>query len=154
MSLYKRILFVCNTNLVRSPLAAAFLHGAEVGDLRIAAESAGVFAGRRSELLYRPFLELARQHNLDLSEHQTRSIDLVDFSAFQVLVVFDQESYLHTKQLVGSRWSRPIYGFSEFIQEPIHSDIPDPLQNEISFEEVFRLIKIGCDEILTKIKKL
>jgi protein-tyrosine-phosphatase len=74
-----RVLFVCDGNICRSPLAAAYLrHAAEragLGDL--AADSAGLL-GIEGSPAAEFSIEVAREAGLDLTPHRSRGVSAAD----------------------------------------------------------------------------
>ncbi len=90
----RAVLFACNLNTIRSPMAAALLMR-RTGD-RIAAESCGVRAGQAAD----PFMvEIMRELDLDLSAHSPRTFEELGEARFEVIVALTEESRARAEEL-------------------------------------------------------
>lgn len=83
----KAVLFACNLNSVRSPMAAAILR--HLADRQIYVESAGVRSGETD-----PFaIAVMEEIGIDLSQHQSQAIaDLYDTS-FDLVISLSPEAH-------------------------------------------------------------
>ncbi|MEO1251143.1 MAG: low molecular weight phosphatase family protein [Pseudomonadota bacterium] len=80
------ILFACNQNSVRSPMAAALLR--KDADASVQIDSAGVYEGGLD-----PFIELIMgEVGVDMQEHEPKSIDEVDLAAFDRVIALTPEA--------------------------------------------------------------
>jgi protein-tyrosine-phosphatase len=74
------VLFCCNLNEVRSPMAEGILkrfHGA-----RVFVDSAGIQQGARD-----PFMvEVMREIGVDMSRHQPKTLDTLDLDSFEQVI--------------------------------------------------------------------
>lgn len=87
MSDIRSVLFVCNLNSVRSPMAAALL--AHLGEGRVRADSAGVWEGAVDPFVPGVLAELG----LDLGELTPKAIDDIDLGNFDLLVALTPRAH-------------------------------------------------------------
>ncbi|MEM9706729.1 MAG: low molecular weight phosphatase family protein [Pseudomonadota bacterium] len=86
MSEKPSILFVCNMNSVRSPMAAALL-SQQVGGAAIV-DSAGVYEGWLD-----PFVEAVMQElELSLEDHEPKAMKSLDLEAFDAIIALTREA--------------------------------------------------------------
>lgn len=82
----KSILFVCNMNSVRSPMAAALLRAEAGAALKV--DSAGVYEGGLD-----PFVEMVMAEiGVSLEGHEPKSLDGVDLSRVDLAIVLTPEA--------------------------------------------------------------
>lgn len=146
IGLKMKILFVCENNLVRSPLAAA-LTAQKIGtSSSVEVSSAGAFVlGTRPA--DRRIVSVAAKHGLDISNHKTQTIEELDLSTYKAIVSMDEESFHQLDVMRGERSDPPLYFFSEFKSGLGYSDVPDPLDGQIEWDELYELIEPVCSEI-------
>lgn len=90
----RAVLFACNMNTIRSPMAAALLMRRTGG--RISAESCGVMAGEAAD----PFMvEVMREKDVDLSAHRPRTFEDLGDTRFEVIVALTEESLARAREL-------------------------------------------------------
>ncbi len=86
------VLFVCNQNAVRSPMAEALAN--RHCKRRVFVESVGLIAGNLD-----PFSVAAMQEDdLDISEHQPKPIGSVDTNLFDLIIALTPESRDHIEK--------------------------------------------------------
>lgn len=82
----KSVLFACNQNSVRSPMAAALLR-AEAGE-RLKVDSAGVYEGGLD-----PFVEIVlAEVGVGIAGHEPKAMSALDLSKFDLLVALTPEA--------------------------------------------------------------
>ncbi len=83
------VLFVCNQNAVRSPMAEALAQ--RHCKRRVFIESVGLIAGNLD-----PFSVAAMaEEDLDISDHQSKAVNDVDISLFDLVIALTPESHEH-----------------------------------------------------------
>jgi protein-tyrosine-phosphatase len=147
-----RILFVCDNNLVRSPLVAAVVEKLAGGELRC--ESSGVFVTSIGREVDRRLLRAAASKEIDLSQHKTSSIEPIELSDFFGIVSLDNESYFYLDRKRGGDKRPHIFAFSEFVEGLHLSEVPDPITGDISFEDLIDLVWDPCRRITEKFLKM
>ncbi len=82
----QHILFACNQNSVRSPMAAALLRLRQAGGAHV--DSAGVYEGGLD-----PFVEIVMAElGVAMHDHEPKALDDVDLSAFNHIVALTPEA--------------------------------------------------------------
>jgi protein-tyrosine-phosphatase len=141
----KRILFVCDNNLVRSPIVAGAVQ--KLSDGALICESAGVFVTRIGRTADRRLVEVAQARDIDLRNHQTSSIAPLELERYDGIVVLDSESYFYLDRKRDGRSTPHFHSFSDFVEGSGLSEVPDPITEEISFEELLELVWAPCQRI-------
>ena len=86
------VLFACNMNSVRSPMAAALLK-IEAGD-KLTVDSAGVYEGGLD-----PFVEIVMEElGVSMSGHEPKTLSEVDLSGFDVVVALTPEAAVEARR--------------------------------------------------------
>ncbi|EAY19581.1 low molecular weight phosphotyrosine protein phosphatase, putative [Trichomonas vaginalis G3] len=125
------VLFVCQGNIIRSPLCEGrFRH--EFGD-RVRVDSAAVSSGDLNKHPKENAQKVAQAHGFDISGHISRLIKKEDFSNFSVIVSLDD--FVHTKILkvkpkecrakvvkfskigISNPWRQPLHAFNSMYGE-------------------------------------
>ncbi|HNS17011.1 MAG TPA: hypothetical protein PKH94_04080 [Bacteroidales bacterium] len=89
-----KILFVCNHNTCRSPLAAGILQKKfQERNIHAFIDSAGLEPHLIGEPVDPVTLDLAKQHGIDLSQHLVRLFGPSDFDDFDRIYVMDYNGY-------------------------------------------------------------
>ncbi|MEM9170493.1 MAG: hypothetical protein AAGC56_12675 [Pseudomonadota bacterium] len=88
-----RVLFVCNLNSVRSPMAAALLRGAGGADFTV--DSAGVYEGWLDPFAAAAVAEL----DLSLDEHEPKAMKAMDLAAFDAVVALTDEAAAEARRV-------------------------------------------------------
>lgn len=90
----KRVLFVCNLNSVRSPMAAAIL--AREGAPAILVDSAGVYEGGAD-----PFIgQVLDEIGVSLGDYEPKALSDVDVTRFDVVVALTPEAAAEARKLL------------------------------------------------------
>lgn len=101
------VLFICNQNAVRSPMAEALAY--KHSKRRMFVESVGLVAGALD-----PFsVAVMAEEGINIEDHQAKTLADVDIRLFDRIIALTQESYNHIKKLdIGPEttlefWSTP-----------------------------------------------
>jgi len=86
------ILFACNMNSVRSPMAAALLRLNGVGDFRV--DSAGVYEGGLD-----PFVEIVmKELDVSMENHEPKPLEDIDLAKFDIIVALTPEAAVEARR--------------------------------------------------------
>ncbi len=86
------ILFACNMNSVRSPIAAALMRLNATGDFRV--DSAGVYEGGLD-----PFVEIVmKELGVSMDNHEPKSLSEIDFGEFDVVIALTPEAAVEARR--------------------------------------------------------
>lgn len=90
----KSVLFVCNLNSVRSPMAAAILASLSGG--AIAVDSAGVYEGGPD-----PFVEsVLGEIGMSLGDYEPKAVDDIRLEAFDLVIALTPEAAAEVRRLL------------------------------------------------------
>ncbi len=128
----RSVLFVCNMNAVRSPMAAALLR-ARAGEGRLV-DSAGVYEGWLD-----PFVQAVMQEEeISLDDHEPKAMKKIDMSGFEVVIALTQEAAGEARRFVPAErieiW-----------------DLPNPSDERGDREEVLAAYRAVRDALKTRI---
>jgi protein-tyrosine-phosphatase len=101
----KSVLFLCNQNAVRSPMARALAE--QHSKRRIFIASAGLIAGALD-----PFSVAAMaEHDIDIASHQAQTLADIDINLFDLVIALTEESRDHVAKVYPDinleYWSTP-----------------------------------------------
>lgn len=90
----KSVLFACNMNSVRSPMAAALLRLEAGDDMNV--DSAGVYEGGLD-----PFVEIVMgELGVATQDHAPKTLDGVDLSKFELVVALTPEAAMEARKFL------------------------------------------------------
>ncbi len=143
------VLFICRTNFVASPLAAAIFNrlAAEANcSQNLGALSRGVFPGSISRGVDRRIQLLAQSGGYDLSSHKTNEIAVADVLSADYLFALDEDSYWRVDSLmrekgIPEKKRQGLQLFTENTNQLGQREMPDPVLGECSFEQAFEVIE-------------
>lgn len=151
-----RILMVCLGNICRSPLAAGILankmqeHGMEA-----VVHSAGTANYHVGEPADKRSIATAHKHNIDITQHTGRQLSTDDFDSYDTIYAMDRDNYRNI--LSKARNDKDKAKIKLLMNEVLpheNLEIPDPYYGGAEgFENVYRMINMASDEIVSKIKK-
>ncbi|WP_306142052.1 low molecular weight protein-tyrosine-phosphatase [Roseibium sp. MMSF_3412] len=146
-----KVLFVCLGNICRSPLAEGIFSGLVddadlTGDFQI--ESAGTGAWHIGNPPDPRSVDVAERHGIDISHQQARTVTLEDFDRFDVIVAMDRDNLAKLTAMSDA----PRAEIRLLFNAP-PMDVPDPyFGGPEGFEDVFQLIRSGCENMLTTLR--
>ena len=145
------VLFVCETNLVRSPLAAAICSLVSGGDERYF--SCASLANPNQRPADPRIVREAQSRGVPLVHHQTRTISAEIVSSSTVVIPMDQISFQTVESCLEKLNDAPnVKFFAEFSNDLSLGDVPEPLMGEISFVELPDLLWPVCLRIVKKVR--
>ena len=141
------ILFVCLGNICRSPIAEGIARKLiEEGGHTITVDSAGTGHWHVGESPCPHSVQVARDHNVDISYLRARQVKKIDFSTFDMIVALDQSNYQDLKTMGCTNLIKlGDYGYQG-------ADVPDPyfFQGFEGFENVYEMIENCVKELLSR----
>ena len=152
------VLFVCTANRFRSPLAEIMFRSAVQASRTCetwTVDSAGTWTSPGLPVLPEVAV-IARQYNLDLTQHRSKEVTEKLLSKYDLILVMDaghKEALVHEFR----EQSKNIYLLTE-VAEGRAYNIPDAIQSFDSMMAVggdlYRLINTGIDNICNKAAQL
>jgi len=120
------ILFVCTSNICRSPTAeVVFRAVAEKQNLRVRVDSAGTNDYHVGEPPDRRAIEHARRRGYDLSALRARQVEQRDFEEFDLVLAMDREHLQFMDRICAPQQRHKLKLFLE-VAGMREADVPDP----------------------------
>ena len=139
------ILFVCLGNICRSPLAEGIAKKqiAKSG-LHVNVDSAGTGDWHVGEAPCQHSIDIAREHDLDISMQRARQITKDDIDTYDLVIALDESNYNDLKRLGAQHLIKlGDFGFDG-------EDVPDPyfFPGFEGFEKVYAMIDTAVSHLL------
>tara|TARA_B100000214_G_scaffold360596_1_gene323161 strand:+ start:6330 stop:6782 length:453 start_codon:yes stop_codon:yes gene_type:complete len=148
-----KILMVCLGNICRSPLAEGILkHKTKHLNVNVdSAGTAGYHIGNSPDIRS---IEIAKKHNIDISNQKARQFSRADFDEFDIIYVMDKSNYAHLTALAKNQKEKEkIRIILNEIEHESFKSVPDPYYGgENGFQEVYNLLEQACSKIVTQIE--
>ena len=149
------ILMVCTANICRSPIAHGLMrHLLDLKGLNnlVTVESAGTHIIQKGLSPDVRAQQVAGQHGIDLSDLRSRNIRHKDFSAFDSILVMDNENYHILQQICPEEHRHKISLIMEFASQSDELEVPDPYFSNIAgFERVFSMLEMAMEDVVEHI---
>ncbi len=147
-----KILMVCLGNICRSPLAEGILKS-KVNTSKIYIDSAGTGAWHVGELPDKRSIEVAKNHNIDITNQRARQFNQDDFKIFDFIYVMDKSNYDTVISLAETNSDKEKV---KLIMEESNLNIinvPDPYyDSQNGFEKVYNMLDDACTTIANNLK--
>ena len=144
------VLFICNGNICRSPLAEAMLiKKYKDNGIKSKVSSAGFESYTINEAPDQRAVKYADEHDLKLN-HQARLFLKSDFKNFDKIYVMDTRNYRDVKDLAkGKNDLDKIDYLMNTIEPGTNRTIPDPFESGIhNIDDVYKLLDKATDKIV------
>ena len=147
-----RVLMVCLGNICRSPLAEGILKS-KVNPNNIYVDSAGTGHWHVGNLPDPRSIEVAKKHQVDITNQRGRQFSQKDFDNFDYIFVMDnsnKENVLSLSQKDSDREKVQLILDELFPNENV--DVPDPYYGGgQGFESVYQMLDQACNEIAKRL---
>lgn len=147
-----RILMVCLGNICRSPLAEGILKS-KVDPNNVYVDSAGTGHWHVGNLPDSRSIEVAKKHQVDITNQRGRQFSQKDFDNFDSIFVMDnsnKENVLSLSQKDSDRKKVQLILDEIFPNENV--DVPDPYYGGgQGFESVYQMLDQACELIANRI---
>lgn len=140
-----KILFVCEHNTARSPMAEFILNDMvkKRGIEGVFAESAGTSLSDIGYAVFPEAKKVLNEHlDIDCSEKRARLIKYEDFFKFNLIVAMDKQTVIYINKVRIDKKIRVMKDFDKSI-----GDIADPWFTD-DYEATYRDLSKGCEGIL------
>lgn len=148
-----KVLMVCLGNICRSPLAEGLLKS-KVDANNIYVDSAGTAGYHVGSLPDSRSIEIARKHNIDITDQRSRKFKVDDFKYFDYIYAMDLSNFNDILSLAPNESDgKKVKLLLQEINRNIN-EVPDPYYGgEQGFAQVFELIDQGCEIIVESLIK-
>lgn len=154
----RAIMFVCQGNVCRSPLAQAlFEHMVERRGLqkRYKADSTGVSSYHVGENADPRMRETAARHGVSV-RHRARAVTRRDLAGHDLILAMDRDNFAILQRMAQDDEQRArIRMFREFDPQPdADHDVPDPWYGGMDgFETVYQIVERTCAALLDELEE-
>ena len=147
-----KVLMVCLGNICRSPLAEGILFS-KVDKNKVEVDSAGTGGWHIGELPDSRSIEVAKNHQLDLSHQRCRKFSYSDFENFDIIYVMDKSNYKDVISIArNERDKQKVQLILNEVYTKQNLDVPDPYYGgDNGFENVYRMLDEACEVISKKL---
>ena len=148
-----KILMVCLGNICRSPLAEGILKSKVNSEAAFVA-SAGTAAYHVGNLPDKRSIEVAKKHEIDITNQKARKFTVNDFDTFDIIYAMDESNYQNIIAL--SRNNEDTVKVKMILNEinpTLNESVPDPYYGgSQGFENVYKMLDEACNIIAKQIK--
>ncbi len=148
------ILFVCNGNKCRSPLAAGLLKKKlESKNLDANVSSAGFEAFYINESPDKRAIEKGLEHGIDISDNHARLFSSNDFDDFDKIYAMDLVAYRSAVFFARNDSDKIKLDYLMNVIKPDRNEsVPDPFYRDLgACDTTFRILNDACEEIANKV---
>ncbi|MCP8617908.1 low molecular weight protein-tyrosine-phosphatase [Salirhabdus salicampi] len=150
-----KVLFVCLGNICRSPMAEAmFREMVKENDLqgKITVDSAGIGHWHQGQPPHVGTQNILKDHVISTKGMTARQVKYEDWDEFDYIVAMDEQNM---QDLTGIRKefnNVRIQRLMDYVPNATKENVPDPYYTG-NFQEVYDLVKAGCEHLLQQIKE-
>lgn len=149
-----KILMVCLGNICRSPLAEGIMQSKiDKYGLNWEVASAGTGAYHVGKLPDSRSIQVARQHNIDITYQRAQQFQAADFDYYDFIFAMDSSNFQNINRLAKREKDKEKVHLIMNTLSPIRNEnVPDPYWGEFGFEKVYEMLDRATDAILDKYK--
>lgn len=147
-----KVLMVCLGNICRSPLAEGILKS-KVDASKVFVDSAGTGHWHVGNSPDPRSIDIAKKHELNISNQKGRQFNIQDFSSFDYIFVMDNSNYDNVIQLAQSEEDKSkVQLILDELFPNENVDVPDPYYGGgQGFEDVYQMLDKACDQIASRL---
>ena len=147
-----KILMVCLGNICRSPLAEGILKS-KIDSNNIFVDSAGTGHWHIGKKPDPRSIEVAKKHQLDITDQRARQFSKQDFDDFDYIFVMDNSNKKDVLSIARNDSDKEkIYLILNEIFPNENMDVPDPYYGgSEGFQNVYRMLDLSCDSIANRL---
>ncbi len=147
-----KILMVCLGNICRSPLAEGILKS-KVDSNKIFVDSAGTGPWHVGNKPDNRSIDVARKHQIDLTNQRGRQFSQKDFENFDIIFVMDNSNKENVLSLAQNESDiKKVHLILDELFPNENVDVPDPYYGGgQGFEEVYQMLDQACENIANRL---
>jgi protein-tyrosine phosphatase len=147
-----KILMVCLGNICRSPLAEGILKS-KIDSNNIFVDSAGTGHWHIGKKPDPRSIEVAKKHQLDITDQRGRQFSKQDFDDFDYIFVMDNSNKKDVLSIARNDSDKEkIHLMLNEIFPNENMDVPDPYYGgSEGFQNVYRMLDLSCDSIANRL---
>ena len=147
-----KILMVCLGNICRSPLAEGIMRRKiKEHDLDWEVDSAGTGSWHVGEQPDPRSIQVARNHDLDITRQRARQFRTEDLDRFDLVLVMDRSNYTDVLDLSeNEQQKKKVEMIMRYAGMKETEEVPDPYWNDDGFEQVYQMLEEACDAIVER----
>ncbi len=150
------VLFLCNANMCRSPLAEGLLKVIlKNRNIHATVDSAGFEAYHINESPDDRAIRKAQKHGIDITAKKVRLFTVEDFDKFDKIYVMDTHDYRSAVSFAQNHQQKSKVEFlMNLIKPGKNESVPDPFyQNLEACDETYEILNEACVKIADTISK-
>ena len=147
-----KILMVCLGNICRSPLAEGILKS-KIDSNNVYVDSAGTGHWHIGKKPDPRSIEVAKKHQLDITDQRARQFSKQDFDDFDYIFVMDNSNKKDVLSIARNDSDKEkIHLILNEIFPNENMDVPDPYYGgSEGFQNVYRMLDLSCDSIANRL---
>ena len=147
-----KILMVCLGNICRSPLAEGILKS-KIDSNNVYVDSAGTGHWHIGKKPDPRSIEVAKKHQLDITDQRARQFSKQDFDDFDYIFVMDNSNKKDVLSIARNDSDKEkIHLMLNEIFPNENMDVPDPYYGgSEGFQNVYRMLDLSCDSIANRL---
>ena len=146
-----KILMVCLGNICRSPLAEGIMQQKiNERNLDWEVDSAGTGAWHVGELPDPRSIEIAKVHNIDITNQNARQFNRNDFHEFDLILTMDAMNFRNVMNMAREEQQEKVHMIMNFVSPGRNEQVPDPYYGERGFDLVFEMLEEACEAIVNR----
>tara|TARA_R110000787_G_scaffold286385_1_gene404538 strand:- start:15497 stop:15949 length:453 start_codon:yes stop_codon:yes gene_type:complete len=147
-----KILMVCLGNICRSPLAEGILKS-KIDSNKVFVDSAGTGHWHIGNKPDPRSIEVAKKHQLDITNQRGRQFSKQDFDNFDYIFVMDTSNKENVLSLARNDWDKEkVHLILDELFPNENVDVPDPYYGGgQGFESVYQMLEEACENIVNRL---
>jgi len=118
---------------------------------KILVDSAGTSDWHIGEKPHEGTLKILEKHNISAAGMKARQYTQADLDKFDYIIAMDQSNVENMSGIQGTE-SNKVIKLLDLLEDEANKDVPDPFFTG-DFDETYRLVIAGCEQLLKRIKQ-